>query len=263
MAKIRGGAFPTAVAVQYARRVKGLVDRNRKIMWDAWTERIKPLIHQYRNRSDALVLDEDELSEIQKELEAIEEETGESVFATAAVTAIVQQFVNGLNRRQKEEFAEQFRDIVGVDPTMNESWLASFMETAVAENVSRIKSIDRQYHDDIKTIVIQGVRSGESLNEMAEKIKRTSGVGKRRAVFIARDQTGSIMGDITKRRHQEMGLTKFRWRDSSDGRVREKHRELDGKVFTWEKGADGLYPGKEYNCRCVPEPLEEELFEFK
>ncbi|SFP18429.1 minor capsid protein [Salibacterium halotolerans] len=263
MARIRGGAFPTAIAVQYARRVKGLVDQNRKIMWDAWTKRIKPLIHQYRNRNDALVLDEDELSDIQKELEALEEETGESVFVTAVVSAIVQQFVNGLNQRQKEEFAEQFRDVVGIDPTMNESWLASFMETAVAENVSRIKSIDRQYHDDIKTIVIQGVRSGESLNDMAERIKQTSGAGKRRAIFIARDQTGSILGDMTKRRHQEAGLKKFRWRDSDDRRVRKKHRELDGKVFTWKDGANGLYPGKDYNCRCVAEPLEEELFEFQ
>lgn len=51
---------------------------------------------------------------------------------------------------------------------------------------------------------------------------------------------------------------KFRWVTKGDGKVRETHAELDGKVFDWATGANGLYPGQDYNCRCIAEPVLED-----
>ncbi|MDQ0299649.1 SPP1 gp7 family putative phage head morphogenesis protein [Salibacterium salarium] len=253
--------FPTAVAVQYARRLQKLVDENRKLTWEKWKNEIKPLIHTYRERNDSLTLDEDELSEIEAILEEIEDSAAE-IFGAAIIEKLAEEFVGALNRRQKERFREQFQAVIGVDPIENNSWLESFMNTAVKENVSYIRSIDREYHNRIETIIIQGVRRGKSMNDMVSEIKRTSGVSKSRAKFIARDQVGSIYGDLTKKRQEEMGLKRFRWRTANDKRVRDSHEKLHDKVFTWKKGADGLYPGTDFNCRCVAEPLEEELFDF-
>ena len=44
-----------------------------------------------------------------------------------------------------------------------------------------------------------------------------------------------------------------------DNRVREKHRQLEGKIFSWGTGANGLYPGQDYQCRCWAEPVWEEI----
>ncbi|WP_026702853.1 phage head morphogenesis protein [Salibacterium aidingense] len=254
--------FPTAVAVQYARRLQKLVDENRKLIWEKWKNEIKPLIHAYRERNDSLTLDEDELSEIESILEEIEAASAE-ILSAAVIEKVAGEFVAALNRRQRERFREQFQEVIGIDPIENNSWLESFMNTAVKENVSYIRSIEREYHNRVQTVIIQGVRRGKSLNDMASEIKRASGVSKSRAKFIARDQAGSIYGDLTKKRQEEMGLKKFRWRTANDNRVRDSHEENHNKVFTWKDGANGLYPGTDYNCRCVAEPLEEELFEFE
>ena len=138
------------------------------------------------------------------------------------------------------------------------------LETAVQENVSWIKSIATEYHDRIESIVMQGVRRGQSINDMAGAIADVGDVSIRRARFIARDQMGSLHGDLVKRRQEGLGLTRFRWRSSQDERVRDSHADLDGQVYTWADGArnergEQIWPGTDYSCRCVPEPLIEEL----
>jgi len=261
--KIPKSRFPNAVAVQFSRRIRALVDMNRKKTWDTWTNSIRPRIHDYRRRMDSsvFVVDEDELTEIEQILEQIRQWSEENVFATGFVTELVRQFIEQLNINNKNQLREQMQTVTGIDPTAREPWLRNFMDAAVSENVSWIKSIDREYHDKIKTIILQGVRRGSSINDMAKEITNTSGASKARAKFIARDQAGSIHGDLTKVRQEQMGLKTFVWSTSDDERVRDSHAALDGQTFTWKDGADGLYPGKDYGCRCEAEPSEDELFE--
>ena len=256
--------FPNAAATQYYRRIRKLVDKNRKKTWDTWTNSIRPRIHDYRRRMDdgVFVVDEDELTEIEKILEQIRQWSEENVFAPGFIEELSRNFIEQLNESNRSQFREQVETVIGIDPTARETWLRDFMNIAVSENVSWIKSIDKEYHDKIKTITLQGVRRGRSINDMAQEITKASESSKSRAKFIARDQAGSIYGDLTKTRQEQMGLKKFRWSTSDDERVRESHAELDGRVFTWKDGANRIYPGEDYNCRCVAEPLEDELFEI-
>ena len=39
-----------------------------------------------------------------------------------------------------------------------------------------------------------------------------------------------------------------------DNRVREQHEHLNGKKFTHQHGANGLFPGQDVQCRCTAEP---------
>jgi len=55
---------------------------------------------------------------------------------------------------------------------------------------------------------------------------------------------------------------------ADDERVRDSHDELHDQVFTWKDGArnergEQIWPGTDYNCRCIAEPYDEELEKIK
>lgn len=52
-----------------------------------------------------------------------------------------------------------------------------------------------------------------------------------KAAFIARDQTGTILGQMNSERQKRAGFQAFRWSDSGDERVRDSHRERNGKIY--------------------------------
>lgn len=264
---------------KYFRDLRKLVKASRQKVWQAYQNEIRPRIHEYRRlTNNSLTANHfrvnDSLSEIQRILERVRQETGEDIFNSMLVEVYVREFAENTNQRARKEFRGQVQDALDSDPTDNEPWLESFLETAIQENVKWIKSIDRQHHDTIETVVLQGTRRNVSLNEMASDIASAGDTAMNKARFIARDQTGSLYGDLMKRRHSEAGLRRFRWRSSGDERVRDSHEDLDGQIFNWSDGTvrktkrkDGsvsssrrIWPGTDYGCRCTPEVIEDDLF---
>ena len=58
------------------------------------------------------------------------------------------------------------------------------------------------------------------------------------------------------------GVTRFIWVTMGDERVRDTHKNVDGKEFDNVTGALGLldfkdsrFPGDDINCRCWKEPV--------
>lgn len=56
--------------------------------------------------------------------------------------------------------------------------------------------------------------------------------------------------------------THYIWRTRGDNKVRSRHAERDGQVFSWDNPPPGGHPGEDYNCRCTAEPYFPELSEF-
>ncbi|WP_082193860.1 minor capsid protein [Bacillus sp. 37MA] len=79
-----------------------------------------------------------------------------------------------------------------------------------------------------------------------------------RAKIIARDQIGSIHGQLIGHRHKGMGIRKYKWSTSQDERVRDAHESLDGKTFEYAKSPAVGWPGTDYNCRCTANPVFED-----
>lgn len=134
----------------------------------------------------------------------------------------------------------------------------------VSSNVDLIKSIARTQHDQVASVVRQGLAAGLRPEAMAEDISARFGVSESRAEFIARDQTLKTFGQVTKARHQSLGINRFIWRTSKDERVRGRpdgkypkskhdHWALEGQSFTYGKAPYGG-PGQDYQCRCTAEP---------
>lgn len=128
---------------------------------------------------------------------------------------------------------------------------------SVEENVQLIKSIPQKYFNELNFIVNQGIQRGFDVGHISEQIREKYGVTRRRAAFIARDQTNKVHSVITQQRQVDLGITQGEWVHSHAGKKpRLSHLEAGRKklVFDLKKGAyidgDWILPAQLPNCRC-------------
>lgn len=151
-------------------------------------------------------------------------------------------------------------------------------------NVNLITSIPKETLANVQTIVMESFKQGKTNKSLAQEILdlNTSDFGftpvmeqsafdkamaeynkaKRKAQFIARDQMGKLNADITQSQQEDAGVTEYVWDTSGDGRVRDRHRELDGQRCKWndppvvdERTKRKAHPGQDFRCRCVALPV--------
>ncbi|GKV70271.1 hypothetical protein NCCP2716_27690 [Sporosarcina sp. NCCP-2716] len=246
--------FPDAATVQYSRDMKKMVRELRKTVLRVFDDDIGPAVLQYQRglKQDALRND-GPLDVISRALQLIRG-LSLGIFSNAAVEQAASRFLYTVNEFSATQAREQGA-IKSIDPTVNEPWLDEFIRSAIRENVGYIQKLPADHLSAIESIVYQGTKNGTSTKEIRQQIVAQAGVTENRAEFIAVDQAGSVFGQMTARRHIEMGAPKFRWKSSKDERVRERHRELDGQVFSYEDPpAEGL-PGTPFRCRCVAQAV--------
>lgn len=223
---------------------------------DAWSERI---IAALQAASEAFVT---EAFEAQARRIAV----GTVSMADAEST---QAFLKSVNRA------------VGVDLSamIQAEGIADYVDASVAQNVNLIKSVRDQYLAQVQSAVLEGMRAGDAPSSIAKRIQQESGVSRRRAKLIARDQVAKLNSDITEKRQSAAGVTHYRWVTSKDQRVsgapsgkypnaKIKCYEIARKdvgngpgVYSWKEGASyagqtNLHPGRAHvGCRCTSTPV--------
>jgi SPP1 gp7 family putative phage head morphogenesis protein len=130
------------------------------------------------------------------------------------------------------------------------------LQATIAENVQLIRSIPSQYFTQVQGDVMRAIQSGRDLATLTDTLERRTGITRRRAAFIARDQTNKATAALTRVRQQEVGVTKAVWLHSGGGKEpRPEHVAFSGQTYDVAKGAflEGkwTWPGVEPNCRCV------------
>jgi len=136
-----------------------------------------------------------------------------------------------------------------------------------SEGVSLIQktSINKSWFEEE---LIGFVRDGMRWESLADRLGHALDPLRSRYELIARDQVAKLNGRITQSMNLKAGVTEFIWRTVGDQRVRERHRELNGKKFSWIDGApnSGFYhtnsfPGQAGQCRCVAQPVAPDWWE--
>jgi len=100
-----------------------------------------------------------------------------------------------------------------------------------------------------------------------EALEERVGVSASRAQLIAVDQTLKTNAQVMRARHEAAGVTQYRWSSSRDERVRKRHAELDGQVFSYDDppetndDGDTNNPGEDFRCRCIAVPFVDDLDE--
>lgn len=211
-------------------------------------------------------------NEVRRELQKVAEEL-EKKLAAYGLDDLVQKIARLTKSRSLNEWKRVCKETLGID-LMDDYYKADFYEEAlrrwVDENILKIKSVPNETLGSMREIILTGFKKGQTIRDISKAIQDAYNVSKHKAQMLARDQVSTLNSQISKLQQQDAGCTKYRWSTSKDSRVRDCHRELDGKTFSWDdppemwyetKSAGRVYtgrhchPGEDYCCRCVAIPV--------
>ncbi len=97
-----------------------------------------------------------------------------------------------------------------------------------------------------------------------KEIQSSYGVSKRKAKFLARQETSLMITSFKQERYKESGISQYKWRCVSGTKlhpVRPMHKKLDGKIFSFDDppvtspNGSRNNPGRDFNCRCTAIPI--------
>jgi len=181
---------------------------------------------------------------------------------------------NMARRVSVREWRRVVRNTLGIN-ILEDYYMGEFFRGAlrqwVTSNIDLIKSVPRSTLNNMQNIVQDGFLSGKSNTAIGNALQEAYGISRRKAQFWARDQVASLNSDLTQQQHKDAGVDEYTWSDSDDKRVREDHKNLNGKRCKWSdptvyyderatawvpRRTDMVkkHPGKDYNCRCVGLP---------
>lgn len=190
----------------------------------------------------------------------------------------LEKFVSKIANMTKTNTAKEWKRVVkktlGVD-IMEDYYSSEFygnmLKQWIDDNVTAIKTLPKDSLENMKQIILEGYENGQAVGAIQKKIQNEYNVSKSKAILLARDQISTLNSLITQAQQRDAGVTKYKWSDSGDQRVRECHRALSGKIFSWDNPPQMWYrtkkgivyserrchPGEDYECRCVAIPVFE------
>jgi len=157
------------------------------------------------------------------------------------------------------QLARQIKAGLGADVYQSDRGIAALIDGFASENVALIKNVPAKLIDDIEQATTRGLASGTPHPALAKELEERFGFARNRAKLIARDQVGKLYGQVNAQRQKQIGITRFIWRTSNDERVRPEHEEREGETYSYDDPPDGEIPGQGINCRCVSEPLLDDI----
>lgn len=145
--------------------------------------------------------------------------------------------------------------------------------------VNLCKSTNEEMRKKVAGVVSDGVLGGRNIRDLTKDIQNTcSEFTRTKAELIATTEVGKLNTAIARNQSESAGIQFYEWSAAMDGRTRESHAVMDGKIckwgdedgfYAWEQGEDGKRklkrhkrpesaykgaPGTDFRCRCVALP---------
>lgn len=155
-----------------------------------------------------------------------------------------------------ERNEQYFKNPLIIMPNMAErNAEVNIIQSGIAENVGLIKSIPKQFHEQIQGMVNRNVAVGGNAQKLVAELSQISDRSSKRIKLIANDQIAKATALLDQQKAIELGFTKAIWKKSIAGKThRVTHAEADGKEFDIKKGCliEGEYimPRWKINCKC-------------
>ena len=191
-----------------------------------------------------------------------------------ASKGFAQSMLKDMNKSSAQSMRESLSKLSGgltIDTDYITDDMKEVMTASIAENVNLIRSIPREYLQDIGGAVMRSITHPEEggwsgLMEHAEFFldKRNKQIHNK-ARNLALDQTRKAYNNLNAGRMKAAGVSKFKWLHSFGGqRPRQHHLEMHGNIYSLDDlpiieprtGERGI-PGQAINCRCTMLPLIE------
>lgn len=160
------------------------------------------------------------------------------------------------------EWKRAVQETVGLDPPPK-SYYSQMHREAMRkwekDNVEWASAIIKDSIMETKSIIYSAYIDGKTSNEIYGEIKKGHSSSLRRNKALVINRVANINTEITKQKHLDAGIKEYIWQTRRDERVRESHRRLHGKKFSWDSppetdGGRHCHPGEDYGCRCIALP---------
>lgn len=223
-----------------SRELSGFLEKNEPLLTSRFNKNFKAIDDYSRKMVDSAI--EEELkSSIPRIKPMVVTEMAGLRFDSVGLSDIPEKFVS-----PKSNVTYQI-------PGLTDEYISSIVEN----NVSLIKNLSRDHFESVKNTILDGIRSGKSIQQMQNDLISVTEVSNSRAKFWARDQSSKFFGKVSQFRQKSAGFPGFIWMTVSDTHVRITHSELHAKYFDWDKGTgitNRNFPGDEWGCRCYAKP---------
>ena len=151
---------------------------------------------------------------------------------------------------------------IGVRADLNEASLEKIQRSYTDNLRLKIGGFSEEMIESLRETVEHNAVNGYRFDKLITGLKNRYGVSASKAAFLARNETSIFMATYRENRFAEVGVTQYRWSTSKDERVRDDHKHLQGLTFPYAsppvvdaKTGRRANPGKDYNCRCVDDPI--------
>lgn len=256
------------------REFKRVTNAYTKILRDTIKEHLPAIMSSLKaGRNDGVNYDDDLdvnkkiRDEMRKAAEEIEQKI--SKFGLAAFIEKVAKMSRNASIREWKRVVHQTLGINIMDDYYKGEAYAKLLREWVDNNVMKIKSIPTDMLGEMQQIILEAYAHGSSITDIQKAIQKSYNDTKKKAALLARDQISTLNSQFTKLQQTDAGCEEYIWSDSGDVRVRDCHRELNGKTFRWDDPPEMWYmtkergkvltgrrchPGEDYCCRCVAIP---------
>lgn len=255
--RIRPAQFPLNIEREYVAEHKGFIQDLGAIIGETLIPRLEEIARLGGFKADDARIDVSPWRTLLQQI--FGEMRGKWEFAAAQAERVAEDTARKISDHNRRQINKQIRAAVGFDVFLDDTQLIDTMEQFASDNVSRIVTYPPTIFPRLERIVANGFRAGIRADRIANEIVDQLGVEESRAAFWARDQIGSLNGQLTKQRQEGLGITEYLWRTSMDEAVREAHRRLEGTKHSWDDppqvGQRLVHPGEDYNCRCTADPV--------
>lgn len=210
--------------------------------------------------------------EIQSSTQAAEELGQKALDMLNQMQANVKQAPTGLNLKFSMDgvfvdLRKQFEKTMqahglGVPPDLSQGVKDDITKEYTTNMELYIKNFTEQIIPELRTKIQDLTFEGMRPDKLAKIIEAEYGVTKRKAVFLADQETSLLLSKYRESRYKAVGSQRYVWSGNNDARERPDHRLLNGKTFFWDSPpitnrATGARnnPGEDFGCRCVARPI--------
>ncbi len=125
------------------------------------------------------------------------------------------------------------------------------------EEIDRLLTFINLGEDTLRDIK----KSNRNLTEIYNYISERIEASKRKADFLAKNETNRMVNQYKREEYQTYGITQYIWQTMEDNKVRPYHAALNGKVIDYDdppiqdQYGNRAHAGEYYNCRCRQRPI--------
>ena len=217
---------------------------------------------------------------------AVKAEAANYLITAQAVHATILRELNEISDRLDERLSKVNVDAYGALDGIEQGFKksAEALQVNPQLDASRKKQLAKDYNESLKLpikdftqqsigqlreAVEDNSMEGYRFDRLIRVVKQRYGVTANKAKFLARQETSLFMSKYRQQRFTQAGVTHYQWQTAHDERVRDSHKSLNGRIFSYASppvtdrhtGAKNN-PGEDYNCRCLDLPVLDKVAEY-